>query len=263
MAAQATATVSMQPTGWPTLAKREWGQQTGRLSSLAERASNPHDGFFSLAKRAWSQHIGCPILAKLGWACSVLRSEAKDSASASRSEESVPAASEPHTRAGWHFPGLLFLISAVIILLDRITKIAIDRTLPLGGAHVVIPKVFRITHVLNTGAAFSLFGDSASPDRVRWLLVSFSLAAAIAIVVVLLRMGRDLKNRINATTIGLALILGGALGNVYDRIKTGAVIDFLEVHIVHYHWPDFNLADSAIVCGGILLVLHSLIAASE
>jgi signal peptidase II len=164
---------------------------------------------------------------------------------------------------GWHFPGWLFLLSVVIIVLDRLSKIAIDRTLPLGGAHVVIPKVFRITHVLNTGAAFSLFGDSASPDRVRWILVSFSLVAAVAIVVVLLRMGRHVGNQINATTIGLALILGGALGNVYDRIKTGAVIDFLEVHIVHYHWPDFNLADSAIVCGGILLVLHSLIAARE
>jgi signal peptidase II len=260
MAAQATATVRPHPPG--LLTKRAWRQQTGS-PTLPTRTWRQHIASFTSAKRAWSQHIGCPILAKLGWAHSVLRSEAKDSASASRSEESVPAASEPHTRAGWHFPGWLFLLSAVIIVLDRITKIAIDRTLPLGGAHVVIPKVFRITHVLNTGAAFSLFGDSASPDRVRWLLVSFSLLAAVAIVVVLLRTGRDLKNQINATTIGLALILGGALGNVYDRIKTGAVIDFLEVHIVHYHWPDFNLADSAIVCGGILLILHSLIAARE
>jgi signal peptidase II len=157
--------------------------------------------------------------------------------------------------------GILFLVSVLIIALDRITKIAVARSIPLGDARVIIPKVFRITHVLNTGAAFSLFGDSASPERVRWILVSFSLVAAIAIVVVLLRMGRDLKNQINATAIGLALILGGALGNVYDRIKTGAVIDFLEVHIVHYHWPDFNVADSAIVCGGILLVLHSLVSA--
>ncbi len=75
----------------------------------------------------------------------------------------------------------------------------------------------------------------------------------------LLRIGR----RITATTFGLALILGGAIGNVYDRIRTGAVIDFLEVHIVHYHWPDFNVADSCIVIGGILLVLHSLVAARE
>jgi signal peptidase II len=155
--------------------------------------------------------------------------------------------------------GILFLVSVLIVVLDRITKIAVARSIPLGGAHVVIPKIFRITHVLNTGAAFSLFGDTASPERVRWLLVGFSLIAAIIVAIVLLRMGR----RITATTFGLALILGGAIGNAYDRIRTGAVIDFFEVHIVHYHWPDFNVADSAIVCGGILLVLHSLIAVRE
>jgi signal peptidase II len=155
--------------------------------------------------------------------------------------------------------GVLFLISLIVLILDRITKIVVARALPLGDAHVVIPKIFRITHVLNTGAAFSLFGDSASPERVRWLLVTFSLIAAVIVAVVLLRMGR----RLTATTFGLALILGGAIGNAYDRIRTGAVVDFFEVHIVHYHWPDFNVADSAIVCGGILLVLHSLIAISE
>ena len=155
--------------------------------------------------------------------------------------------------------GILFLISALVIVLDRVTKIAVAHMLPLGGEHVVIPKIFWISHVLNTGAAFSLFGDTASPERVRWLLVGFSLVAAIIIVAVLFRIGR----RITATTFGLALILGGAIGNVYDRIRTGAVIDFLEVHIVHYHWPDFNVADSCIVIGGILLVLHSLVAARE
>jgi signal peptidase II len=165
----------------------------------------------------------------------------------------------PPSNAGSDRRGLLFLVSLLVLILDRVTKIAVAHALPLGEAHVVIPKVFRITHVLNTGAAFSLFGDSASPDRVRWLLVGFSLIAAIIVAVVLFRMGR----RITATTFGLALILGGAIGNAYDRIRTGAVIDFFEVHIVHYHWPDFNVADSAIVCGGILLVLHSLVAARE
>lgn len=155
--------------------------------------------------------------------------------------------------------GHLFLVSALVILLDRVTKIAVAHMLTLGGEHVVIPKVFWISHVLNTGAAFSLFGDTASPERVRWLLVGFSLIAAVIIGIVLLRIGR----RITATTFGLALILGGAIGNVYDRIRTGAVIDFLEIHIVHYHWPDFNVADSCIVIGGVLLVLHSLVAARE
>ena len=82
--------------------------------------------------------------------------------------------------------GILFVVSALIVILDRITKIAVARAIPLGDAHVVIPKVFRITHVLNTGAAFSLFGDSGSPERVRWLLVGFSLIAAAIVVIVLL-----------------------------------------------------------------------------
>lgn len=155
--------------------------------------------------------------------------------------------------------GLLFFISLLVIILDRISKIAVARALPLGAEHTVIPKVFWISHVLNTGAAFSLFGDTASPERVRWLLVGFSIIAAIIIVIVLARIGR----RITGTTLGLALILGGAIGNAWDRMRTGAVIDFLEVHIVHYHWPDFNLADSCIVVGGILLVLHSLTAARD
>ena len=166
--------------------------------------------------------------------------------------DAIPPAARPADRRG-----ILFLVSLLVIALDRITKIAVARAISLGDAHVVIPKVFRITHVLNTGAAFSLFGDSASPERVRWLLVVFSLVAAVIVAIVLVRMGR----RITATTFGLALILGGAIGNAYDRIRTGAVIDFFEVHIVHYHWPDFNVADSCIVIGGILLVLHSLMAA--
>jgi signal peptidase II len=173
--------------------------------------------------------------------------------------ESTTTVARPQSSARSDRRGILFLISALVILFDRITKIAVARALPLGAEHTVIPKVFWISHVLNTGAAFSLFGDTASPERVRWLLVGFSVIAAIIIVIVLLRIGR----RITGTTLGLALILGGAIGNAWDRFRTGAVIDFLEVHIVHYHWPDFNLADSCIVTGGILLVLHSLIAARE
>jgi signal peptidase II len=168
--------------------------------------------------------------------------------------DSTTTAARPADRRG-----ILFLVSVLIVVIDRITKIVVARSIPLGNAHVVIPKIFWISHVLNTGAAFSLFGDSASPERVRWLLVAFSLIAAVIVAIALVRMGR----RITATTFGLALILGGAIGNAYDRIRTGAVIDFFEVHIVHYHWPDFNVADSAIVCGGILLVLHSLIAVRE
>src|ERR1700761_3450097 len=109
--------------------------------------------------------------------------------------DATTAAVRPRDRRG-----ILFAVSVFIVILDRITKIAVARAIPLGDAHVVIPNVFRITHVLNTGAAFSLFGDSGSPQRVRWLLISFSVIAAIIVAIVLVRIGR----RITATTLGLA-----------------------------------------------------------
>jgi signal peptidase II len=145
----------------------------------------------------------------------------------------------------------LLLISAVVILLDRLSKIWVRQHIELGHAIEVIPKVFRITHVLNDGAAFSLFADSAT----RWGLIAFSTVAALAVLIALLRMGRSFT----LTTVALALVLGGAIGNDYDRIRFASVIDFLEVHIFTYHWPDFNLADSAIVIGACLLFLDALL----
>ncbi len=149
----------------------------------------------------------------------------------------------------------LLLISAAVILLDRISKEWVRVHIAVGHAIVVIPRVFRITHVFNEGAAFSLFADTATPQRVRWALVAFSLAASVAILVVLVRLSR----RFTLTSLSLAMILGGALGNAWDRLRYGSVIDFIEVHIVRYHWPDFNLADSAIVIGACLLFLDTLL----
>jgi signal peptidase II len=156
----------------------------------------------------------------------------------------------------WRAP--LLAISAIIIALDRVTKLWVTRHIIEGDGIVVIPHIFRITHVLNGGAAFSLF-NNAPEQRTRWLLTGFSLLAALAVLVVLLRIGR----RFSATALALALILGGAIGNAWDRIQYKMVTDFLEVYIVHYHWPDFNVADSAIVCGGILLFLGALFPPAE
>jgi signal peptidase II len=146
------------------------------------------------------------------------------------------------------------LISAVVIVADRLTKNWVSAHIPLGGAIPIIPRVLRITHWTNEGAAFSLFADTASPHVVRWALVAFTLVAVLVIFIVLLRLG----NHLTLTTVALALILGGALGNVHDRILYGSVIDFIEVHIFSYHWPDFNVADSSVVTGACLLLLDSL-----
>ena len=149
----------------------------------------------------------------------------------------------------------LLLISLAVIVGDRITKALVSSRVLMGDAVTVIPGVLRITHWLNEGAAFSLFADSASPNAVRWGLIAFSALAAIAVLIALVRLG----SRITFITVALALILGGALGNLHDRVRYGSVVDFIEVHIFGYHWPDFNVADSSIVVGACLLLLDSLL----
>ena len=156
----------------------------------------------------------------------------------------------PPRRLPW-----LLLISALDFLADRLTKNWVVAHIPIGGAIPVIPRVLRITHWLNEGAAFSLFADSASPHAVRWGLIAFTLLAALAVLIAMIRLG----SRFTLTTVALALILGGAIGNVHDRIAYGSVVDFIEVHIFTYHWPDFNVADSSIVTGACLLLLDSLL----
>ena len=151
-----------------------------------------------------------------------------------------------------NYLGLSLLITAAVVVLDRITKRLVVAHLAAGSTHTVIPGVFRISHVLNTGAAFSAFADTASPDFVRKSLIAFSIAAVLIVGYMLFRV----RQSISLTSIALALILGGAIGNLYDRIVYHYVIDFLEVHIVHYHWPDFNVADSCIVIGACLLMIE-------
>ncbi len=146
----------------------------------------------------------------------------------------------------------LLLLSAIVILLDHVTKVWDMNHVPLGHAIVVIPKVFRITHVMNTGAAFSLMSDTASPVLMHRILVGFSVFAIVVILALLLRVGRYF----NSTSIALALILGGAIGNLYDRLYYKFVVDFIEIHIFRYHWPDFNVADSCIVIGACLLMIE-------
>ena len=148
----------------------------------------------------------------------------------------------------------LLLISAVVIFLDRLTKTWVTLHIPMGGAIPVIPRGLRLTHWTNEGAAFSLFANSASPQAVRWVLICFSLLAALMVLIIMVR----LADRITLTTVALALVFAGALGNVHDRIAYGAVVDFIEVHIFAYHFPDFNVADSSVVTGACLLLLDSL-----
>jgi signal peptidase II len=142
------------------------------------------------------------------------------------------------------------LIAALVVIADRATKWLVARSIPLNDVGIqVIPGVFRITHVENRGAAFGLFAESPSAWKLS-LLVLLSMAAMAVIVYLLWKSSFAL----NSTAVALSLILGGAAGNFWDRIVRGRVVDFLHFYIGDYAWPDFNVADSAIVIGAILLI---------
>jgi len=142
-----------------------------------------------------------------------------------------------------------FFIAAAVLLLDRLAKWSVASNIPLHNSVTVIPGCFRLTHVENSGAAFGLFAESTAQWKIG-ALVSFSVIALIVVSMLLWKHSHSLST----TTIGLSLILGGATGNLWDRMLTGHVVDFLDFYVGSYHWPAFNVADSAIVIGAILLV---------
>jgi len=148
-----------------------------------------------------------------------------------------------------------FLIAILVIALDRITKIAIARRLSFHDSIQVIPGFFRIIHTENRGAAFGLFADSPSEWKVA-LLIVFSLVALLIVSALLWKNSQSL----NVTGVALSLILGGAIGNLWDRVVSGHVVDFLLFYVGQYQWPAFNMADSAIVVGASLLVFEILFA---
>ena len=140
-----------------------------------------------------------------------------------------------------------------VAVLDRLTKWVIETRVSFVDTYRVIPGFFDIVHSQNRGVAFGIFNDSTSEWR-SILLALFSIAAAVWVAVMLWR-----PERLDRRSLwGFVLVLGGALGNVFDRLVFGRVTDFLELYVGQYHWPTFNLADSAIVIGCGLLLLDVL-----
>lgn len=150
-----------------------------------------------------------------------------------------------------------FLIAISVVLADRLSKWLVARNIPLHDSISVLPGMFRLTHVQNSGAAFGLFAESPSEWKVA-LLILFSMLALVVVSALLWKN----SHRITSTGVGLALILGGALGNLWDRLLSGHVVDFFDFYLGSYHWPAFNIADSAIVIGALLLVSEILFASS-
>jgi signal peptidase II len=134
--------------------------------------------------------------------------------------------------------------------LDRWTKSWIQNQFDLNESISVIDGFFNITYVRNTGVAFGIFSSISSPAK-SVLLSIFTAVAALAVI------GYSLRSPIGNRLLqaALALVLGGALGNLYDRIAYGYVVDFLELYAGAYHWPAFNVSDSAITLGVVLLAL--------
>ena len=141
------------------------------------------------------------------------------------------------------------LIAAMVVGFDRLTKWVVAQKITLHDSVDVVPGMFRLTHVQNQGAAFGLFSESPSEWKVA-MLILFSVAALAVVSALLWKNG----NAMNATAIALSLVFGGALGNLWDRVATGRVVDFLDFYLGSHHWPAFNIADSAIVVGALLLL---------
>jgi signal peptidase II len=142
-------------------------------------------------------------------------------------------------------------VSAVILLLDQASKLTIDSAMHLYDSIALLP-FFNLTYVHNTGAAFSFLSDAGGWQR--WLFAGLAIVMSSAIGIWLSR----LQKHETFMAIALSLVLGGAIGNLIDRIAYGYVIDFLDVYYQAWHWPAFNIADSAICVGVGLMLLENL-----
>lgn len=146
---------------------------------------------------------------------------------------------------------LLASVTGMVIFCDQVSKLHIMQTMRLHESIPIVPNLFSLTYIRNPGAAFGLLAGSSNAFR----MVFFGLTSIFALVLlgtILFRMPeRDWLGRLS-----VAGILGGAVGNLIDRLKYGEVIDFLDVYVENYHWPAFNVADSAITVGVIFLIIH-------
>ncbi len=141
-------------------------------------------------------------------------------------------------------------LSLLAVILDQVSKLAVDGTMRLYESIQILP-FFRLTYVRNTGAAFSFLSEAGGWQR--WFFAGLAIVISLVIAVWLTR----LKQHETLLAVALSLVLGGAVGNLIDRLSYGYVIDFLDVYYNTWHWPAFNIADSAITLGVILMLLES------
>ncbi|MFQ5328935.1 MAG: signal peptidase II [Thermodesulfobacteriota bacterium] len=154
------------------------------------------------------------------------------------------------TESGYGY-GTLIIVTVIIILLDQITKTLITGLLSLHQSVEVIGGLFNIIYIRNPGAAFGILGDWGTMRTLLLIVVSI---AALVVIVYLYSKSED-----RFSAIALSLVAGGAAGNLIDRVRFGEVIDFLDFSLAGYHWPAFNVADSAITVGVVVMIAHAVL----
>ena len=143
-------------------------------------------------------------------------------------------------------------ITAVVVIADQISKQLAEHTLIPYQAVTVFPSFFNINLMYNEGAAFSFLSDAGGWQR--WFFLVLSILISVVLLIWLARLAHNQTRQ----AIALSLVLGGAIGNVIDRLLFGHVIDFIQVYYESWYWPTFNIADSAITIGAVILIIDSL-----
>ena len=143
---------------------------------------------------------------------------------------------------------------AIIVILDQLTKFWVTAKFSLYESKEIIPGFFNLTYITNKGAAFGFLGG----DYGQWRHIFF-IVVAIAALVFLYFAFKQFKNESRLFAFSITMIAGGAIGNLIDRIRSGAVVDFLDFYIKGYHWPAFNVADSAIFVGVTIFIMAHLL----
>jgi signal peptidase II len=143
------------------------------------------------------------------------------------------------------------LVSLGVLVLDQWTKWLVEAHLPHHSAHEIIPGFLNLTHVRNTGVAFGLFASESGSNGLLLTLLGLGALAAVGVYFWFT------PTRDRMLLMALALVVGGAIGNLIDRVSSGAVTDFIDVYVGTHHWPSFNVADSAISIGIVLMAIDS------
>lgn len=147
-----------------------------------------------------------------------------------------------------------FSIILAVVCADQVTKHWIVQHFALHESKMVIPDFFNLTYLTNNGAAFSMLAGQPA----LWRQTFFVAAACVALAIIWIAQ-RSFGRRSRLYSVALALIAGGAVGNLIDRVRLGFVVDFLDVYVGQYHWPAFNIADSAITIGVTLFIVQNLL----